>query len=152
MLASRLRNSLLLNLACVLPSFEYHFNSLLFTFIIGACSEIPCSLVSRFAETGYLNFIEIQPTGCHMMRDLGVGISEQITNSFIAPSQVFFEKVSRKLFRWYLYLCVCVRVCMCKCVWVCACVCMCKCVWVCAFVCVGGCVWVYVCVWTYTHR
>ena len=91
MLASRLRNSLLLSFACVLPSFEYHFNSLLFTFIIGACSEIPCSLVSRFAETGYLNFIEIQPTGCHMMRDLGVGISEQIINSFIAPSQVFFE-------------------------------------------------------------
>ena len=37
------------------------------------CSEIPCSIISRFAKTSYLNFIEIQLTGCHMMRDLGVG-------------------------------------------------------------------------------
>ena len=67
----------------VLPSFEYHFNSILLTFITGVCSEIPCSIVLRFAETSYLNFIEIQLTGCHIMRDLGVGISQQITNSFI---------------------------------------------------------------------
>ena len=59
--------------ACVLPSFEYHFNSLLLTFITGVCSEIPCSIVSRFAETSYLNFIGVQLTGCRMMRDLGVG-------------------------------------------------------------------------------
>ena len=56
-----------------LPSFEYHFNSLLLAFFTGVCSEIPYSIVSRFAETSYLNFIEIQLTGCHMMRDLGVG-------------------------------------------------------------------------------
>ena len=58
--------------ACILPLFEYYFNSLLLTFITGFCSEIPCSIVSRFAETSYLNFIEIQLTGCH------------ITNSFIS--------------------------------------------------------------------
>ena len=56
-----------------MPSFEYHFNPLLLTFITGVCSEIPCSIVSRFAETSYLNFIEIQLTGCHMMQDLDVG-------------------------------------------------------------------------------
>ena len=49
------------------------FNSLLLTFITGLCSEIPCSIVSRFAENSYLNFIEIQLTDCHIMRDLGVG-------------------------------------------------------------------------------
>ena len=55
------------------------------TFITGACSEITCSIVLRFAErknakalakyakAGYLNFIESRLTGCHMMRDLGVG-------------------------------------------------------------------------------
>ena len=82
MLAWRLWNNLLFltlvvklfkkSFACVLPSFEYHFNSLLLTFITGVCSEIPCSIVSRFAETSYLNFMEIQVTGCHMMQDLGV--------------------------------------------------------------------------------
>ena len=59
--------------ACVLPSFECHFSSLLLTFITGVCSEIPCSIVSRFAETSCLNFIEIQLSGCHMMGDVGVG-------------------------------------------------------------------------------
>ena len=71
----------------VLHAFFRHsniiFNSVLLTFITVVCSEIPCSIVSRFVETSYLNFIEIQLTGCHMMRDLSVGISEQITNSFI---------------------------------------------------------------------
>ena len=43
--------------------------ALLLTFITGVCSEIPCYIVSRFAETSYLSFIEIQLTGCHMMRD-----------------------------------------------------------------------------------
>ena len=58
---------------CVLPSFEYHFDSLLLTFITGVCFEIPCSIVSCFAETSYLTFIAIQLTGCHMMRDPDVG-------------------------------------------------------------------------------
>ena len=58
--------------ACALPSFEYHFNPLLLTFITGVCSEIPCSIVSRFVETSYLNFTETQLTGCHIW-DLGVG-------------------------------------------------------------------------------
>ena len=52
---------------------QNHFNSLLLTFITGVCSEIPCSIVSRFVETSYLNFIKIQLTGCHMMQDLGLG-------------------------------------------------------------------------------
>ena len=38
----------------VLPSFEYHFNSLLLIFITGVCSDIPCSIVSRIAETSHL--------------------------------------------------------------------------------------------------
>ena len=49
------------------------FNSLVLTFITGVCSEIPCSIVSSFAETSYLNFIETQLTRCHMMRDPDVG-------------------------------------------------------------------------------
>ena len=49
------------------------FTPLLLTFITGVCSEIPYSIVSRFAETSYLNFTETQLTGCHMIRDLGVG-------------------------------------------------------------------------------
>ena len=61
-----------MSFAYVLPSFQHHFNSLLLTFITGVCSEIACSIASRFPETSYLNFIEIQRTGCHMMRDLGV--------------------------------------------------------------------------------
>ena len=44
-----------------------------FTFITGVCSEDPRSIVSRFAETSYLNSIEIQLTGCCMTQDLGVG-------------------------------------------------------------------------------
>ena len=52
---------------------RYHFNSLLLNFITGVCSEIPCSVVSRFVKTTYLNFIEIQLTGCHMTQDVGVG-------------------------------------------------------------------------------
>ena len=49
-------------LASVFPSYEYHFNSLLLTFITGVCSEIPCSIVSYFAETSCLTFIAIQLT------------------------------------------------------------------------------------------
>ena len=52
-------------LACNLPSFEYHFNSLFLTFITGVCSEINCSFVSRFVENSYLTFMAIQLTGCH---------------------------------------------------------------------------------------
>ena len=59
--------------ACALPSLEYHYNPLLLTFITGIGSEIPCYIVSRFAETSYLNLIEIQVTGCRMMADLRVG-------------------------------------------------------------------------------
>ena len=54
----------------ILPSFEYHFHSLLLAFINGVCSDIPCSSVSRFEETCYLTFIAIQLTGCHEMQDL----------------------------------------------------------------------------------
>ena len=54
----------------------YHFNSLLLTFITGFCSGIPHSSISHFVETSYLTFIAIQLTGCHVMRDLGVGILE----------------------------------------------------------------------------
>ena len=97
---------------CVLSSFEYHFNSLLLTFITEVCSEIPCSIVSRFAKTSYLHFNEIQPTGCHMMRD-PVWESRNrlltvlyffffcllVVYFYIAPSRVSFEYVSYKLFR-----------------------------------------------------
>ena len=48
-------------------------NSILLAFITGVCSEIPCPIVSHFAETSYLNIIAIQLTGCQMMRDLCVG-------------------------------------------------------------------------------
>ena len=99
--------------ACVLPSFRYHFNSLFLTFITGVCSEIPFSIVSRFVETSSFNFIEVQLTGCRMMRHLGV---ENLGTDYyqfcifpffcllvicfcMAPSWVFFENVSRKLFR-----------------------------------------------------
>ena len=58
--------------ACVLQSFEYHFNSLLLTSITGVCFEISCSIVSRFAEASYLNFTAVQLTGCHMMQELCV--------------------------------------------------------------------------------
>ena len=102
----------------VLHAFCCHLNLILihfYCFITGVCSEIPCSIFSRFAETIYLNSISFQLTGCHMMRDLVWGISEQTTNSFIsflfcllvlyfyiAFSRVFFQYVSYKLFRWYL--------------------------------------------------
>ena len=59
--------------AGILSSFEYHFNSLLLTFVTGVCSEIPCSNVSRYEGTSYLNFIAIQLTGCQGIQDLGVG-------------------------------------------------------------------------------
>ena len=59
--------------ACVLPSFEYDFNSLLLTFITGVSSEIPCSIAKRFVKTGYSTFTAIQLTGFHMMQELGVG-------------------------------------------------------------------------------
>ena len=58
----------------ILHAFCHHqFNSQLLTFIAGVCSEIPCSIFSRLAETSCLNFIVIQLTGCHMMKGLGVG-------------------------------------------------------------------------------
>ena len=60
----------------VLHPFCRHLNIILIhflkTFITEVCSEITYSIVSRFAETSYLNFIAIQLTGCCMMRDLGV--------------------------------------------------------------------------------
>ena len=87
--------------ACVLPSFEYHFNSLLLIFISGICSEIP----------GLLSHVLQKPVICRIWV---WGISEQITNSFIsffcllmlyfcvAPSQVFFEHVFGKSFNLYI--------------------------------------------------
>ena len=54
----------------VLHAFCRHLNIILIT---GVCSDIPCPIVSRFAETGYLIFIAVQLTGCRMMRDLGMG-------------------------------------------------------------------------------
>ena len=65
--------TLMKKLTIVLTSFEYHFNLLLLSFIPRVCSDIPCSIVSRFAETSYLIYIANQLTGCYMMRDLGVG-------------------------------------------------------------------------------
>ena len=62
-------NSLYLGFSMsVLPSFEYYFNSLFLTFITGVCSEIPCSIVSRFAETGYHNSTDRLP------HDAGTGL------------------------------------------------------------------------------
>ena len=94
MLASRLRKCLLFLthsnwlfnecFAYGLPSFRYKFNSILLTFITRVCSELPCSIVSRFAETSYLNFVAIQLTGCHICGIWVWGISEQITDSFIS--------------------------------------------------------------------
>ena len=54
----------------VLHAFCCHLNIILIT---GVCFEIPCPIVFCFAETGYLNFIAIELTDCHMMQDLGVG-------------------------------------------------------------------------------
>ena len=103
--------------ACLLPSLEY-FNSLLLTFIAGACSEIPCSIGSRFAETSYLNFIAIQLTGLPHDAEYGCVESRKrlltvlylfflcllVLYFHVAPSRVFFEYVSCKLFRWYLLI------------------------------------------------
>ena len=64
--------------------FQYHFNSLLLTFITGVYSETHCSNGSRFLETSYLTFIAIQITGCHVMRDLGVeNLGEDYKKSYI---------------------------------------------------------------------
>ena len=102
----------------VLPSFEYHFNSILLTFITGVCSEIPCSIVLHFAETSYLNFIKIQLTGCCIMQDLGVGNFGTDYKQFcilpffcllalyfyIALLKVFLEYVPCKPFRYLFTL------------------------------------------------
>ena len=59
----------------VLHAFCRHFNIILIDFIdfyYQICSEIPCSIISRFAETSCLSFIAIQLTGCYIMRYLGV--------------------------------------------------------------------------------
>ena len=53
--------------------FNPRINKDIIIIITGVCSEITCSIVSRFTESSYLNFIAIQLTGYHMMRDLGVG-------------------------------------------------------------------------------
>ena len=37
------------------------------------CRHSNIILILRFVETSYLDFIEIQLTGYHMMQDLGVG-------------------------------------------------------------------------------
>ena len=73
--------------AGILLSVEYHFSSLLLSFITELCSEIPWSSVSCFFETSYLRFFAIQPIDFYKMWDLGVGILWQIPNSF----KVFFS-------------------------------------------------------------
>ena len=74
------------------------------TLISRVCSEISSSIVSRFAETSYLNFIEIKLTGCHMIWELSVGNLGRDYKQFdifsffvvcfcLAPSRVFSEYV-----------------------------------------------------------
>ena len=126
MLASRLWKSLLfLTLvglfhecfACVLPSSEYHFNSLLLILFFKAAVRLP-ALLSRVLQKPVisilLQFNWLVATWCEIWV---WEISEQITSSFIsflffvylsftftAPSWVFFQYVSYKLFRWYLVI------------------------------------------------
>ena len=68
--------------ACEMLETAYFFNLFqLLVFLLGVLDAFCChsniilfhSIVSRFAETNYLNFIEIQLTGCRIMRDLSVG-------------------------------------------------------------------------------
>ena len=80
MLVSHLRKSLIfftqsswVFLMSILQAFYHHLNIILLPYITLVCSEIPCSGVSRYEETSYLNFTAIQLTGCHATQDLGVG-------------------------------------------------------------------------------
>ena len=129
-------------------------NSLLLTFITGFCSEIPCSNISHFLETSYLNFITIQLTGCHVMRDVGVGILE----------------TDYKYFYMSLYMCIymciymCLYACSCKCgymLYVCVYVYVCLCMYMYIYIYIRIyiyiniyifiCVYVYVCMYIYVH-
>ena len=105
--------------ACFLPSFEYHFNSLLLTLLLKSVLRFP-ALLSRvlwkpvISILSKFNWLVVTWCGIWVW-----GISEQVTNSFIsflfffcllvlyfciAPSQLFFEYVSCKLFRWNLLI------------------------------------------------
>ena len=116
MLASRLWKNLLF-LTHWLPSYEYHFNSLLLVFllefVLGFLALLPQVLRKQiiwiFSQSNWL-----VATWC---RIFVWEISEQITKSFISflfrllvlyfhisPSRVFFQYVSCKLFRYLLIL------------------------------------------------
>ena len=102
----------------------YHFNSLLLTFITGFCSGIPCSSISHFVETSYLTFIAIQLTGCHVMRDLGVGIleTELVLHVLICVCVYICAYMYMRVSGYMLYVCVYVYVCMSICAYVCVCI------------------------------
>ena len=79
--------------ACVLPPLEYHFNSLLLSFIIGVCSEIPCSFVLLFWGNQLFEFYRRSTD--RLSHDAGSGCGES-WNRLLAVLYLFF---------FFVYLC-----------------------------------------------
>ena len=99
--------------ACLLPSFEYHFNSVLLTFITGVCSEIPCFICLAFCRNQLFKFYRNSMDWLPHYAGSGCGDSRirlltvlylfffclHVLYFYIAPSRVFCEYMSCKLFR-----------------------------------------------------